>query len=64
MYLHLNLLSYEQLFYIRTCTELKQDPFSRFILPLSNFTYCCIKLQNFQKARLVLLSGRGMPFIP
>jgi len=43
MYLHLNSLSYEQLFYIRTCIELKQDPFSGFILPLSNFTYCCIK---------------------
>jgi len=64
MYLRVHLHSEGQILYICTCVELKQDPFSRFILPLSNFSYCCIKLQNFQKVFLVLLGVRGMPFIP
>jgi hypothetical protein len=53
MYLHLNTLNEEQVLYIRACIELKEDPFSGLILPLSNFPSYYLKLQNFQKSYLV-----------
>jgi hypothetical protein len=37
MYLHLNLLGKERLFYIRTCAELKQDPRVGVFCPFPTF---------------------------